>query len=166
MPNELLDKVDKHDNILEGQITKQEAHDRRLLHRCAVIYVFSQDGRLYLQKHKKSGNRLDHSAGGHVQSGESYLEAAVREMYEELKIDAPLKEVVRSFLSKEERYNHMYGIYTSIANKEWAFHSNQEVDEVELLSVSEIKRRIESHPGDFTNGFRNTFKLLTGRDII
>ena len=80
----LLDEVDLRDCPTGRRVTKQEAHNSRLIHRCVAIYVFDAQGRLYVQVHKKSGGLLDHSVGGHVDSGENYLIAAKREGKEEL----------------------------------------------------------------------------------
>lgn len=62
-------------------------------HNYRVINIFIEDekGNILLPKRtfdrKKFPGKYDFSVGGYVQSGESYLEAALRETQEELLID-------------------------------------------------------------------------------
>jgi len=157
---ELLDEVDENDQLTGKSITKQQAHDGRLFHRCSVIYVFTQDNNLYLQVHKKSGNRLDHSAGGHVKSGETYLQAAQRELHEELGLILPLRKVRTHFLSKERQFVHLYGIYRCTVVNNWTFKPNKEVDEMRIVSVRELAKDIDLHPENYTSGLINTLPEL------
>jgi 8-oxo-dGTP pyrophosphatase MutT (NUDIX family) len=89
----LLDIVDEDDNVV-GTATSEEAHARLLLHRFVQVMVVGSDGRVLLQQRSRSKARgallLDASVGGHVDSGEGYLEAALREGREEIGLDAPL----------------------------------------------------------------------------
>jgi isopentenyldiphosphate isomerase len=73
--------VDEQDNIL-GSVTLDKAHLDGLLHRIAVVYLTNDLGQILIQE--RDDGRLDHSAAGHVDIGESYLEAAKRELAEEL----------------------------------------------------------------------------------
>ncbi|MBI2190469.1 MAG: NUDIX domain-containing protein, partial [Planctomycetes bacterium] len=60
----------------------------------AHVLVFNSRGDLYLQKRSEKKDvqpgRWDTSVGGHLRPGETYLEAARREMREELGIQADL----------------------------------------------------------------------------
>ena len=60
---ELLDIVDKNDNII-GVMDRDIAHKTGQLHRIAAVFVFNEDGDMYVQVHKKSGGLYDHSVGG------------------------------------------------------------------------------------------------------
>lgn len=73
--------VDENDQVV-GTMDKAEAHRTGVLHRIAVVYVENPAGQILVQV--RSNGRLDHSAAGHVDVGESYLEAAQRELHEEL----------------------------------------------------------------------------------
>ena len=157
---ELFDEVDEDDKPTGRLVNKQQAHDGMLIHRCSVIYVFNEDGRLYLQLHKKSGNRLDHSAGGHVSSGETYKHAAKRELEEELGISAPLTMIKTHFLSREKSHVHMYGIYTCVAPSNWVFKPNLEVSQLKLVLLSDLVNNLGSHPEAYTSGIINTLNEL------
>lgn len=88
---ELVDIVDRFDRPLMV-MPKTEAHRQSLNHRSVLVLVYSPEKKLYLQKRgpQKSlyPGRFDLSATGHVQAGESRLDAAARELYEELGLQA------------------------------------------------------------------------------
>jgi len=65
-----------------GEVSVPEAHQKGLLHRISVVYLTNNKNQILIQK--RSDGRLDHSAAGHVDVGESYLAAAERELEEEL----------------------------------------------------------------------------------
>jgi isopentenyl-diphosphate delta-isomerase len=154
---ELFDLVDKNDNVI-GVTNKPNAHSNKLVHRCVAVFVFNKTGGLYVQVHKSSGGKLDHTVGGHVSKGESYIEAAIHEAEEEVNLNQPLTELVTSYYSDEGTYIHMFGIFECIAEDSWKFEPNDEVGELVLMSIDEILQSMESNPDKFTGGFINTMK--------
>lgn len=80
---ELVEWIDKNDKVL-GVVPLKKAHGEFLLHKIAVVYVVNSDGQILVQE--RLSGRLDHSAAGHVDPGESYEQAAKRELCEELGI--------------------------------------------------------------------------------
>ncbi|MGD9124592.1 MAG: NUDIX domain-containing protein [Desulfarculaceae bacterium] len=93
---EILAVVDAEDRIIDTR-TRGEIHQGGLLHRAVHILVLDAQGRIYLQR--RSANKDSHphkwtsSASGHVDAGEDYAQAAVRELKEELNLDLPLTRV-------------------------------------------------------------------------
>ncbi len=88
--NEWFDIVDENDRVI-CQAPRSVCHgDPSLIHRVAHVLVFNRRGQLLLQKRSRSKDiqpgRWDTSVGGHLDPGEDYLEAAYREMREELGI--------------------------------------------------------------------------------
>ena len=87
MSDELVDIVDDDDHVI-ATVTRAEMRARRLRHRSVGIAVVSTDGRLLI--HRRSDTKdiwpgwWDIAAGGVVASGETYDEAARRELAEEL----------------------------------------------------------------------------------
>lgn len=87
MTEELVDIVDDDDNVI-ATVTRAEMRARRLQHRSVGIAVISTDGRLLI--HRRSDAKdiwpgwWDIAAGGVVASGETYEDAARRELAEEL----------------------------------------------------------------------------------
>ena len=87
---ELFDIVDINDNVI-GQATRGQVHGNPgLIHRSVAVAVFNNKGELFL--HQRSALKDTDpllwviSCSGHVGSGESYEETAIRELAEELGI--------------------------------------------------------------------------------
>ena len=87
---EYLDIVTE-DNVVINKALRSECHGNpHLIHRAAHILVFNSSGQILLQKRSLNKDiqpgKWDTSVGGHVDSGETYEEAAHKELYEELDI--------------------------------------------------------------------------------
>jgi isopentenyldiphosphate isomerase len=80
---ELVVVVNDEDEVI-GTMLKTEAHRNGTPHRIAVTYVENARGEILVQV--RMDRSLDHSSAGHVVPGESYREAAERELSEELGI--------------------------------------------------------------------------------
>lgn len=154
---ELFDIVDRNDKVI-GTTDKKTAHGNGDLHRVAAVFVFDQNGELYVQQHPTDG-KWDHSVGGHVDKGETYAMAAAREAEEELGIIQPLEELVTSIYANEHPHmQHMFGLYTCVADSEWKFtpNPNDKVEVIFPMSVMAIRETMVSDPDKFTAGFRVT----------
>ncbi len=85
--DELFDVVDEADRVI-GQATRAEVHRKNWWHRAVHAWVFNAAGEVFLQKrsHLKdlAPGRWDSSCSGHLDSGEGYDGAVVRELAEEL----------------------------------------------------------------------------------
>ncbi len=107
---EIVDVVDKKDNVIE-QEPLQECVELGLLHRAIVaILLDSTMKKTYIQK--RSENKSFYpgfwtaSCTGHVSSGETYLEAATREVEEELGLNSVKLEPVFKFLSPKWKFGN------------------------------------------------------------
>jgi 8-oxo-dGTP pyrophosphatase MutT (NUDIX family) len=154
---EIIDIVDEKNNIV-GSASVTEAHDKKLIHRVAGVFVFDVDGCLYLQTGNKYG-KLDLSVGGHVKQGEAYEDAAKREMLEEIGLDVPILQVA-TFLPTNARRGHYWRLFTATAPNSWKFTKTKEVKSLEKMEVGAIKELIKNKPDLFTHGFLNTFTEL------
>ena len=89
---EMFDVVDENDCILRSE-PRDVVHVNNLRHRAVHMLLFNSSGELYLQKRSiwkdRNPSRWDSSAAGHVDSGETYVDSARRELREELGIEAP-----------------------------------------------------------------------------
>lgn len=98
VPEEFLDVIDEND-VVVAKATRREIHSRGLPHRAVHIFVFNSSGQIYVQQRSANKDthplKLDSSAAGHLDSGEDYAQAAIRELFEELSIRAEIKEEFR-----------------------------------------------------------------------
>ena len=91
-PDEWFDVVNERDEVIR-QETRREVHATGLWHRAVHILVFEAAGRVFLQKRSMlkdlSPGLWDSSCSGHVDAGEDYDSAAVRELGEEIGVRLP-----------------------------------------------------------------------------
>jgi len=87
MTDEIFDVVNERDEVI-GQAPRREVHARGLRHRAVHVLVFNARGEVFLQKRSQlkdtAKGKWDSSSSGHLDTGEDYDAAAVRELREEL----------------------------------------------------------------------------------
>lgn len=87
--DEVFDVVNEHDHVV-GQATRGEVHRRKLWHRAVHAWVFNAAGQVFLQKRSRLKDMApgcwDSSCSGHLDAGEDYDAAIVRELGEEIGI--------------------------------------------------------------------------------
>ena len=97
---EFLDIVDKNDNVI-GKASRDDIYKKSLCHRIAHVLVFNNEGKMVLQKRSSKvffcPDHWSTAVGGHVQAGENYEEAALREYQEELGVKSDLEFVGKDF---------------------------------------------------------------------
>jgi len=97
---ELLSVVDEQDEVI-GERRRDDVHRLGLRHRAVHVLIFDSRGRLFLQKRaarkRENPGLWDSSVAGHVDAGESYDAAIVREVQEEvgLLLSAPPQRVFK-----------------------------------------------------------------------
>lgn len=157
-PTELFDVCDEHDRVI-GQAPRGEVHARGLLHRAVSIFVFNARGELLLHRRSSQKDeyplRITSSASGHLDAGEDYATAAVRELNEELGLTVSL-EFAASFPASADTANEHTHLYIARTDAE-PVPDPDEIAELEWASPDEVKRRIANNPDDFTPPFRLLF---------
>jgi isopentenyl-diphosphate Delta-isomerase len=151
---EFIDLVDEQNNVI-GVTDVVTAHEKRQLHRVVGIFLFDNQGSLYLQSDSKYG-RLDLSVGGHVHRGETYDAAAHREMKEELGMETNLLHI-STFMPTNAKMGHFWSLYQGSVSSTWIFIPTEEVSAVVKMSMQEIAEKVKSSPEIFTHGFINAY---------
>lgn len=156
MPEERFDVVDEQDRVV-GSAPRREVHARGLLHRAVHALVFDPAGRLLLQKRSATKdmypNQWAASASGHVDSGEDYDTAVVREMGEELGIALPaVPERVCRIEACEQTGREFVWVYACrhdgpVRAKE------DEISELVWRMPAEVDRWVSERPEEFAPSF-------------
>jgi isopentenyl-diphosphate delta-isomerase len=159
-PEELLQIVDKDDNPI-GTETRELVHAKGLLHRAVHILVFNPKGDLYLQR-RSAGKDLwpgywSSSCAGHVGAGESYAQAAKRELKEELGIEKTPDEIGRLTPSPKSE-NQFIRVY-AFAYEGEITPSPSEIDEARFFSIDQIRAELISGSRPFAPTFTAAFRL-------
>jgi isopentenyldiphosphate isomerase len=103
---EYFDVVNNDDRVI-GTTTRKEAHGNpKQIHRVAHVLVFNRKGELFLQKRSRNKDvqpgKWDSSVGGHLDRGECYRDAALREAAEELGIRDPELKFLYKYLHRND----------------------------------------------------------------
>ena len=155
-----------------GEASLQEIHDQGLLHRVTLVVLRDPDGKILLQRRgpnvATNANRWDVSAAGHVDAGEHYQEAAVRELSEELGVDnVELSELAyyRTYaVLKGKKLNRFIKIYTATVPANTRFSINpEEVTEVKWFDPNELKVLVSKNPEKFNNDFEDVLGKVTSQ---
>ena len=157
--------VNDNDNVL-GEISRQKAHQEGLLHRVAVIYLVNNKDEILVNE-RADGGHLDHSSAGHVDVGESYLEASRRELEEELGVvgfelqdigSTHAQDIGATFNSK-----HMFRVYVCKAVP--VKLKEDEVKSVFWANPKDVYGDMQTNPEKYTGGFKSTIKLFLSQTI-
>ena len=152
---EYFDVVDEHDAVI-GSCPARECLDKGLLHRALLVFLANPHGEVYLQK--RASNLLFYpghwsaSVTGHVSSGETYLQAAKREVREELGIDCELTELGKFMTPKwkvgDKTEWEFITVFQGSSSSEITL--SDETEEGKFVSQEEFKQLVESKPEIFT----------------
>jgi isopentenyl-diphosphate delta-isomerase type 1 len=142
---ELFIVVGKNDRIISYRTRYDCHHDKSLIHRAIGIIIYNDEGEILLQKRSilkdLQPGMYDISVGGHVTKGQSYKEAALREMREELGIQTKIT-MVKKFLSESDEECEMDMLFTARYNGPF-FIATDEIQSVKFFNKREIKNMKE-----------------------
>jgi isopentenyldiphosphate isomerase len=162
--DELLDLVDETNRVI-GQVPRWKVHGNPALHHRSVhLFVKNAAGELFLQK-RSAGKKIqpgkwDTSVGGHVETGESYEDAARKEAAEELGIPPEVAQAMRFsheyvWKSKVETEH----VRTYLLDYEGPFKLQpEEISEGRFWSIRELKKA--AYTGLLTPNLEEELRLL------
>lgn len=155
---ELIDVLDENGNKTGEILTREQIHKKGLCHRIVVIAIIDAQGNILMQQRSKNKTKnpgkWDVAAAGHVSSGQTSTEAAIRETLEEVGIKVNEQELEYIFTYKnreniEEDYidNQIYDCYIIKRDKidlKDIKMQESEVEQVKLCNVEEFNQIIEN----------------------
>ena len=164
---EWLDIVDEQDRVV-GRDTRENIHADGKMHRSAHILLFNTKGEIFLQLrslHKDTNPGLwDTSAAGHVDSGESYLECAVRELHEELgvQVGTSAMEPVGQ-LTPSQRNGFEFTQIFRVCSDQPLRLQKEEIDDGQWLTAAALNDRISTSSDEFTDVFLTIWSMTKHR---
>lgn len=149
---EILDVVDD-DDVVIGTMTRKESKTNGKKYRVVRIMIGDGQGNYLIQKRVSTKdtypNCWDNSAAGHVDAGETYDNAAIREMDEEIGLKGvELKEVLHYYSEtvspSGQTLNRFTKLYIATVARDTYFSLQEsEVSEVKWATLEEIRKLVE-----------------------
>lgn len=161
---EWFDLVDERDEVV-GRALRREVHERGLWHRAVHVLVFDGQGRVFLQKRSmlkdQSAGLWDSSCSGHLDAGEDYDAAAVRELAEEIGVRTE---------ARPQRWFRIDACESTGWEFVWVYRLRYdgpivieplEIQYGEWVAPAEVSRRVAARPAAFCPSFRMVWALAT-----
>lgn len=161
---EWFDVVD----VLDRPIRRERrvvVHDRALFHRAVHVMVLDSKERLIVQKRSASKDvapgKWCSSCSGHVDAGEDYLAAAVRELGEEIGLRVKPKDLKPVLWASACEETGREFVWVYLLRHEGPFHFDEkEVSALEKLSLEELAKRSKESPETFSPSFLHLYHLF------
>lgn len=179
---EYIDIVDEQGNPTGERVERSIAHSQGIRHRTAHIWIVRKvNGRYQVLMQKRAINKesfpgmFDTSSAGHIQAGDEPLESALRELHEELGIQAEPQQMEfagnfhisyeKEFHGKMFRDNEIafVYIYSQPVDETELILQKEEVETVEWFDLEEAYEKSKNHDPRFcapTGGMGIVMKKL------
>lgn len=159
--DEHFDVVDQTDQVI-ARHPRSHVHATGLRHRAVHILIFNHQGEVLLQKRSawkdRQPSKWDSSAAGHLEPGESYAAAAVRETEEELGITPPLQRLGK-IPACENTGQEFVEVFT--AHHDGPFQlPPSEIECTAYFAPRIIDAWVAARPADFAPGFWEVWRLF------
>ncbi len=166
--DEWFDVVNERDEVIR-RATRREVHATGLWHRAVHILVFDGTQRVFLQKRSLlkdlSPGLWDSSCSGHVDAGEDYDTAAVRELGEEIGVRlAPGEVPARWFRIDACVETGWEFVWVYQLRYEGAITLDPlEIQYGEWVAPAEVSRRVATRPEDYCPSFKLIWPMVAER---
>lgn len=145
---EYLDIVDENDELIGEKKDRDYVHDNNLYHRHTSCWILNHKGEILLQRRaltKKKKPGIWSKTGGHVDAGETVIDAIKREIKEEIGLELENKDLffMQKFKSTNPKF-FSYG-YIALTDKDIKDYKLQleEVDKVKYYKIEDLENEIK-----------------------
>jgi isopentenyldiphosphate isomerase len=161
MPDELFDVIDENDQVI-GQEMRSVVHQRGLWHRGAHVLLFTDNGELLVQQRARTKSQspltFDCSVSEHVKAGESYYDAALRGLLEELNLkDIAIQSLIKFKMNYGPNDNEISTIFKGNIEPERVSFDPEEIERVDTFTIAELQNLLEQKPDMFSYWFEQIF---------
>jgi isopentenyl-diphosphate delta-isomerase type 1 len=158
---EFMDVVDENDRVI-GKATREEIHNSGMWHRGVHVLVFNSKNELFLPlrsaRKDKFPETYDCSVSEHVKSGETFDEAALRGMEEELKIINPVIKRLLKFRMNYGPNDNTIAVLYKCKCKDKVEINRVEVKNAKFMSLGKIKELLNKNESKFAPWTREILK--------
>ena len=164
MPEEYFDIVNEDDEVI-GQQPRSIVHEKGLRHRAAHVLVFNTDGKVFLQLRSMSKDNnpgvWDSACSGHVDAGESYADAATRELMEEIGLPpkTPLEPLFKIDACEDTGQEFVW-VYQTQSEGPFTLNTD-EIDAGRWVSPEDVTKAVAETPEKYSPSFRLIWKRLS-----
>ncbi len=133
--HDLLDVVDEDGTIIDTA-SRKEVHEKGLLHREVHIWLVTDAGEIIFQHRsvskETSPNLLDASIGGHIDSGMSWVDTAIKEAEEEAGVKCTEKDLVFIQQVHANVYHSATGLTNNCLRRTYALPFTRQVSDLKV----------------------------------
>lgn len=135
MDNRILNTIDEKGNIL-GEATRQEIHEKGLLHAEVHVWFYTPDGQLIFQHRAKDKDTwpdlLDATVGGHVEIGDTYEQTALKEAEEETGVHINPEDIIFLRTTITNSYDEVTGMINHPRRNVYAYCYKGKLEDLQI----------------------------------
>ena len=158
----VIDVVNDSDVVI-GTIERKDVFAAKANFRVVHVFLFDDQGHLLLQQipedQKKSPGRWGSSVAGYMFTGETYEQAAVRRIQQELGIESPKLRLVTKTSMEDNGCRKFISLYAVKLNGPFNYDPAH-IAQLESLSTGTIASMIAEDKRQFTATFLHLFRHL------
>lgn len=168
MSEDIFDIVDAQDCVV-GSAPRSYVHANKLMHRASHVLMFKNcEGTDMILLQKRSATKDKYplayttSCSGHVDSGEDYDTAVIREMFEETGLSITLSDLkkIGKVAPCSETENEFTFVYEMQCSGDEKFSPPaDEVASLDWVSVADFEKMIRENQQDFTPSFLRIYNF-------
>lgn len=158
---ELLDVVDENNNLTGEKTDRKIIHEKGLWHREIVVHIINEKKEMLIQKRaatKKLCPNMWALCAGHVDTGETPIKSAIRELEEEIGLVVSEDELIYIGIQKTSKKrdgvinNHFNYIFLVKVDKKLEDFKIQyeELSELKYMSITQLIELIKNEDENYT----------------